>query len=520
MALDLIIPDILIILIGIHASIGVLLWWLDFIRQMRVYYRQYDILENSSYDIENLREFFARENIHTFVDIKVFSSSRAHMMFFGGNVFPKQFFHKSTLLISTGMFSDPFTSQDRLGLGVFLLYYIQRFKHNTQNKRLTLNIWQSRLIILIASVVLFFFLNLYFPAYTMLEVSFFWIMILFFLVLVIRYKQILRVYEADRYAVSLVSDYPRLVEKATKEALKQTSGMWKIINLIMALSGNFSLPSLKNRLKRMRQSEKIRSCPLCEEPIRSGFSWCIKCQNKLLKNVSYSGFMGWSVLAVILIGWVSGLTIKGLGELNTYLEDNVSLLSIVFGFFILIIFGFLTYYFHFRQIFVKKPNFIVLTLVLGVSIFLGTIISVGPAISMNYARTDPLIDFLFSPLFGYIFGGFLIYYFIVENRFKNSEIQQRFSRCPVCTHVLSKTDNTCPDCNHVIHPQYSKPVPIPPYPLSSEPANSQDLIRYCIKCGVPRIDGEKVLYCISCGMKFPIIPSSRDHGESEKRDAP
>lgn len=518
MVLDLKIPEFIIAILGIYGFIGVLVWWFDFFRQMRLYYRQYDILESSSYDIENLQEFFAREFLQTFVDIKVFSSSRAHMIIFRDNAFPKQFIHTPTILISTAMFRDPFTSKDRLGLGLFLIYYMQRFKHNTMNKRFVLNVWQSRLIMLIASVVLLFFMILYLPAFTLLDILFFWIMISFFLVVIIRYKQIMQVYEADRYAVSLVSDYPQILEKATKVAQIQTSRKWKVINLIFGLSWNFPYPSLKNRLKKMIPSDKKRSCPQCEEPIRNGLSWCIKCQFQLLKNVSYPGFIGWSALAVILIGWISGLIMEGLVELNVYLENDVTLLSLAFGFFIIIFFGFLTSYFYFRQTFVKKPNFIVLTLVLGVSILLSTIISMVPAISMNYTSTDTLTYFLSSPLLGYIFGGFIIYYFVVDNRFKNSEIQQRLPRCPNCSHLLSKTDNTCPDCNYVIHPQYSKPVSIPPFSISPERVNAQDSIRYCIKCGVPRVDGGKALYCVNCGMRFPINPSSRNHDESEKRD--
>jgi hypothetical protein len=104
-------------------------------------------------------------------------------------------------------------------------------------------------------------------------------------------------------------------------------------------------------------------------------------------------------------------------------------------------------------------------------------------------------------LTGYIMGGFIVYFLVIENRFKASAVQWSVPRCPRCSQIVSGNAITCSACKHQLRTDSQAKTEIEETPSFEQTMSSGLIIKFCPVCGKNRV--ENASFCMGCGYQFP-----------------
>ena len=217
-------------------------------------------------------------------------------------------------------------------------------------------------------------------------------------------------------------------------------------------------------------------------------------------SFSYPKYLVWTSLIGI------GLMLLPLlipGIIEGYYEHDV-IVFVIYSYIGIFLIALLTGKLHFQEILTRKPNFPILTVILGIVLFFDMFILFGIVGGINPQNKNG-IQYLFANIFtGYIMGGFVVYYVFIETRFRQSTIQWSTPRCPRCSQIIINQSSSCSNCkqqlrnvNPINHKNQTKTsIEEPKIPLME----FTDRMIYCPVCGKGRL--EKGKFCITCGYEF------------------
>jgi hypothetical protein len=323
-------------------------------------------------------------------------------------------------------------------------------------------------------------------------------------------SQLKQIYEADQFAFNLNKDYPEILKKFLDIRSRELPKYHRLFEIISMLTWAAPHPGKGVRLKKLSPLQKEKVCPNCKRKIGTE-TWCPYCYFKVLGDFPYANF------AIVLSGvclLLSFIPIVFHNTLSFELERDIGTMFLI-NFIIFALLALMTSWFFFREIFARKPNFIAVTILFGVILFAVVFLSTGLVMTLNPPNMEEISRIIISSIVIYLFGGFALFYLILDNRFKNADVQWSIPRCPRCTLVISETVPTCPSCKQVIgRTQDINYVqsPTPSIPESFAIAGSE--VRFCINCGKERIKAGA--YCIACGTRFPVLSEGKESSSEEE----
>ncbi|MHA1944850.1 MAG: hypothetical protein ACXAC6_17665 [Candidatus Hodarchaeales archaeon] len=488
--------DYILIFLGGYFLIAIIMWFVNIYLNIRIFRGNYEFIEtNDKFSVDLIQETIQKQHEIGELDIKIYSSSQPQMIFLREDTIRNQVFEKSTLLISTRLFSEPFAQTDRNGIFGFLIPQILRIKHLKKIQKRKMPVFLA-LLFLIGIDILFLILAIVLlsPIFDIQLPVILWLAGNFFLIFRSGREELKRIYEADNYAFHLTREYPETLQRLSAILSKERSLFHKSLVILLAVTWVKPYPAISRRLQLLTPLKEERACPQCSKMIPISQSWCLYCQFNIKVSFSYEKFLSW--ISFASIGFiVVPLLIPGVVEGNY--EDQV-IVFLLYSFLCIFLMALVTERIHFQEILPRKPNSVILTVLLGIVLFIETLILFIIIESINPINKVGLQYLFVNILTWYIMGGFLLYYIVIEIRFKQSSIQWNIPRCPRCSQVISVQSSSCPNCRQQLRPTFQAKTETEE--INTTTVENDVIFKFCPICGKKKI--EKGKFCITCGNEF------------------
>ena len=408
--------SIVLIAFSAYFTLAILMWFVNIYRTLQLFRRQYKVIDpNETYSLDSIQALIQKHEEIGELDIKIFSSSLPQIFFLEAESVSKQVFEKPTLLISSRLYNLPFTSKDREGMLGFIIHNILRIKHLRRIQTRNLTIGRALGLLILVEVLLL--LPIIMLISLVLDVQFallFWLMGNHFLILRNGRNELKLIYEADNFAYNLTKDYPDILQKFNNVQAAERSGWQKLLSILLVITWVKPIPAVAVRLKRLNPLQEDLICPQCSKKIPKMQSWCPHCQFKLQTSFEYLRFILWTGISGIIL-MLLPVMLPGIVE---GIQDDFSLVLMLYSFICIFLMALATDRIHFRTVISRKPKLALLTGLLGIVLLVDVLILFMLTEELNLSTSRDMQYFFASFLTGYIMGGFVIFYLVLEYRFK------------------------------------------------------------------------------------------------------
>lgn len=324
-----------------------------------------------------------------------------------------------------------------------------------------------------------------------------WLFINYILIARNGINEMRQIHNADNFAFNLTNEYVKILQKYTKVLSNERSFFQKLLVFLLMITWVKPHIALSKRLWRLNPIHEEIWCPHCSKKLLITQNWCPNCNFNISTPFSYSNFLIWATIACF--GFIL-LPVLILGFFESSSENHIFLI-LLYSYLCLFLIALVTERIHFQKILPRQPNSILLTFLLGLSLVFATFISFLMDKGLNSIVKESMQYSSVTFFVGFVMGGFILYYLVIELRFRKSTVQWSYSRCPRCSQILSKHSSSCPNCRQQLRTESQmRPeieVETPTVAMKEEIISP---IRFCPTCGTNRIENSS--FCITCGYRF------------------